>query len=58
MNYFKGNGACGISTSPKHIKAKGSATKLILNPNAVINNGSAKSQINKMDRHISNIFTD
>ena len=40
MNYFKGNGSCGVTASPNYVKEKDGVTKLTLNPNASIKNDS------------------
>jgi len=58
MNYFKGNGSCGISASPEYTKNKDGGTKLPLTQNAVIKNDSVKRAINQSVKYINNIFTD
>jgi len=59
MNYFKGNGRCGVATSPNYIKEKekDSVEKLTLNPDTPINDISIKNLAE--NSYISTmIFTD
>lgn len=45
MNYFKGSGSCGISTSPNYKKIKDDMEKSGLNQNVLIQKNSAKGKI-------------
>lgn len=57
MNYFKGNGSCGVTTSPNYINVKNSVIKYTIKPNTSGSDFSIKN-LAKKPHYSSMIFTD